>query len=275
MHLLYFRFFTKAMRDMGLIGFSEPVRSLFNQGIILGEDSEKMSKSRGNVVSPDNLVSEYGADAVRVYLMFMAPWELGGPWNSDGIGGITRFFNRVWRLVTGAPSPGREPEDIGEKDFQRLLNKTIARVTKDMENFKFNTMIAALMEFTNSLAKHQGGNLCGTALWQMAIDSLVLMLAPVAPFISEELWRRLGHTQSVHVQAWPQYDPDALVEDAIVVPIQINGKLRDTISVPTGLSKDEAMAAAHESPKIATLLDGKNIVKFIWVPDKLINLVVK
>jgi leucyl-tRNA synthetase len=181
----------------------------------------------------------------------------------------------VWRLVTGAPSPGREPEDIGEKDFQRLLNKTIARVTKDMENFKFNTMIAALMEFTNSLAKHQGGNLCGTALWQMAIDSLVLMLAPVAPFISEELWRRLGHTQSVHVQAWPQYDPDALVEDAIVVPIQINGKLRDTISVPTGLSKDEAMAAAHESPKIATLLDGKNIVKFIWVPDKLINLVVK
>lgn len=275
MHLLYVRFFTKAMRDMGLVKFSEPMRSLFNQGIILGEDSEKMSKSRGNVVSPDNLVSAYGADAVRVYLMFMAPWELGGPWNSDGIGGITRFLNRVWRLVMGDPSPGRHPENIAEKDFRRLINKTIARVTRDMESFKFNTMISALMEFTNSLVKHQGGNLCGSALWQMAIDCLVLMLAPVAPFIAEELWQHLGNTQSVHVQAWPQYDPEALVEDTIIVPIQVNGKLRDTISVPMGLSQDEAMAAAQESAKITVILQERKIIKFIWVQDKLINLVVK
>ncbi|MGI6364688.1 MAG: leucine--tRNA ligase [Bacillota bacterium] len=275
MHLLYVRFFTKAMRDMGLVKLSEPMRSLFNQGIILGEDSEKMSKSRGNVVAPDALVSEHGADAVRIYLMFMAPWELGGPWNSDGIGGITRFLNRVWRLVSDEPAPGREPEPISPEDLNRLINKTIYRVTHDMEQFKFNTMISALMEYTNSLIKHQGSNMCGAALWQQAIDSLVLMLAPAAPFIAEELWHRQGHKESVHLQAWPQYDPEALVESTITVPIQVNGKLRDTIKVPVGLSQEEAQAAAIKAEKIATILEDKKIIKFIWVPDKLINLVVK
>lgn len=275
MHLLYVRFFTKALRDIGLVKFSEPMLSLFNQGIILGEDSEKMSKSRGNVVAPDDLVDEYGADAVRVYLMFMAPWELGGPWNSDGIGGITRFLSRVWRLAINEPTPGREPEPISEKDFNRIIHKTIFRVTNDMESFKFNTMLSALMEFTNHLLRHQGSNVCGSVLWQQAIDSLILMLAPVAPFLSEELWHLQGHQKSVHLQPWPQYDPDALVEDTIVVPIQVNGKLKDTITVPAGLDQAGAQAAALQSEKIASIIQDKKILKFIWVQDKLMNLVVR
>lgn len=275
MHLLYVRFFTKAMRDMGLIEFSEPMKALFNQGIILGEDSEKMSKSRGNVVAPDDLVEQYGADTVRIYLMFMAPWELGGPWNSEGIGGMTRFLNKVWRLANQEISPGHKPESISESDFNRLIHKTIHRVTHDMENFKFNTMLSALMEYSNHLVKHQGSNVCGSALWQQAIDSLILMLAPAAPHICEELWHRQGHKDSIHLQPWPQYDPKALVEDNVIIPVQINGKLKDTISVPTGLDKDAAQKAAAASEKVASSIEGKQITKVIWVQDKLLNLVVK
>jgi len=275
MHLLYVRFFTKAMRDMGLIDFSEPMKSLFNQGIILGEDSEKMSKSRGNVVAPDDLVDKYGADAVRVYLMFMAPWELGGPWNSDGIGGAVRFLNRVWRLGNAQLPPNHQPETISEKDFRRLVHETIQKVTDDMESFKFNTMLSALMEYTNHLIKHQGSQLEQSPLWAQAVDALILMLAPVAPFITEELWSLRGHDNSVHIQPWPQYDSQALVKDSITVPIQINGKLRDTITVPTGLDQDAAQEAAQSSEKIKQLIGNKKIVKAIWVPDKLINLVVK
>lgn len=275
MHLLYVRFFTKAMRDIGLVKFSEPMKALFNQGIILGEDSEKMSKSRGNVIAPDDLVEKYGADAVRIYLMFMAPWELGGPWNSDGIGGISRFLSRVWRLAVNESSPGHKPESSTEKDFSRLIHKTVCRVTNDMESFKFNTMLSALMEFTNSLVKLQGSEISGTPLWKQAIDSLILMLAPVAPFIAEEMWSLQGHRRSVHLQEWPQYDPEALVEDTVVVPVQINGKLRDTVTVPTGLDQDAALKAALAGEKVPVFLEDKKIVKIIWVQDKLLNLVVK
>lgn len=275
MHLLYVRFFTKAMRDMGLVEFSEPMKALFNQGIILGEDSEKMSKSRGNVVAPDDLVEQYGADAVRIYLMFMAPWELGGPWNSEGIGGMTRFLNKVWRLANKEISPGHKPESISESDFNRLIHKAIHRVTHDMENFKFNTMLSGLMEYSNHLVKHQGSNVCGSVLWQQAIDSLILMLAPAAPHICEELWQRQGHKNSIHLHPWPQYDKEALVEDNVVIPVQINGKLKDTISVPTGLDRDAVQKEAATSEKIASSIEGKQIIKVIWVQDKLLNLVVK
>ena len=275
MHLLYVRFFTKAMRDMGLVRFSEPMKALYNQGIILGEDSEKMSKSRGNVISPDNLVEQHGADVVRVYLMFMAPWELGGPWNSDGIGGISRFINRVWRLVNNDPAPGHKPESISPKDFNRIIHKAIHKVTNDMESFKFNTMLSALMEFTNHLVKHQGSEICSSALWQQAIDSLILMMAPVAPHITEELWSLRGHKKSVHLQSWPEYDSEAMIQDTVTIPVQINGKLKDTITIPLETDQDSALAAAMAKEKIINSIGTKEVFKIIWVQGRLLNLVVK
>lgn len=274
MHLLYTRFFTKALRDMGLVDFSEPMRALFNQGIILGEDSEKMSKSRGNVVAPDQLVKAYGADVVRAYLMFMAPWDQGGPWSSDGIGGIQRFLNRVWRLGINEPV-NQNPEEMSKREFTRMLHKIIQKVTHDMEHFKFNTMLSALMELTNILTRTQTSSLCSTPLWHQAMDSLLLMLAPVAPFLTEELWHRRGHKASIHRQPWPQYDPAALVEETVTIAVQVNGKLRDTITIAANCSKEQALAAAKASNKVAGFIHGKALVKTIYLPDKLLNLVVR
>lgn len=274
MHLLYVRFFTKAMRDLGLVSISEPITALFNQGIILGEDGEKMSKSRGNVVAPDDLVNRYGADAVRVYLMFMAPWELGGPWNSEGINGVTRFLNRVARLAMG-----QEPESrarvVSPDDIQGFLHKTIKRVTEEMECFKFNTMISALMELSAFLAKNRGEGAQGNLLWAQAIDTLLLLLAPLTPVLSEEMWQRRGHKTSVHLQPWPTYDPEAISEKTVTVPIQINGKLRDTMVIPPGLAEEGALKAARGRDKVILALDGKTVIRTVWVPDKLLNLVVK
>lgn len=274
MHLLYTRFFTKALRDMGLVKFSEPMRALFNQGIILGEDSEKMSKSRGNVVAPDQLVEQYGADVVRAYLMFMAPWELGGPWSSEGIGGIQRFLNRVWRLATNEPV-NQNPEEVSQEEFNRVLHRTIRKVTNDMEQFKFNTMLSALMELTNMLTKTQRSSLCSTPLWHQAIDALLLMLAPVAPHLAEELWSRRGNKVSIHLQPWPLYDPEALIEDTVTIPVQVNGKLRDTITIPANSNQEEAVSAARKSNRVAGFIQGKQVVKTIYITDKLLNLVVK
>ncbi len=274
MHLLYTRFFTKAMRDMGLIDFSEPMLSLFNQGIILGEDAEKMSKSRGNVVAPDDLVDQHGADTVRAYLMFMAPWDQGGPWSDEGIGGVQRFLNRVWRLAINEPV-NQQPEEIPQEEFNRVLHKTIKKVTSDMEQFKFNTMLSAMMEMTNMLTKTQRSSLCSTPLWHQAIDTLLMLLAPVAPFMAEELWQLRGYKISVHLQPWPQYDPEAIVETEVTIPVQINGKLRDTISITAGSSQEEVVDAAMDQERIRDFIGGEEIVKVIYVPDKLLNLVVK
>ncbi|MTI94795.1 MAG: leucine--tRNA ligase [Firmicutes bacterium] len=275
MHLLYTRFFTKAMRDMGLLNFSEPMRSLFNQGIILGEDSEKMSKSRGNVVAPDDLVAEHGADTVRAYLMFMAPWELGGPWNSEGIGGISRFLNKVWRLAMGEQISTQKPQQTTEEELNRLINSTIKRVTEDMENFKFNTMLSALMEYTNQLVRWQGSKLATSPLWQQGIETLILLLAPVAPHLCEELWQQTGHQNSVHLQKWPVYDPNALVKNTIEIPVQVNGKLRGTITISPDINQEQAVEIAQKNSKINSHLQQKTIVKIIYVPKKLLNLVVK
>ena len=195
MHLLYTRFFTKAMRDIGVVDFGEPMLRLFNQGIILGEDSEKMSKSRGNVVDPDDLVSQYGADAFRAYLMFIGPWEEGGPWNSQGIEGVTRFLNRVWSVVLDEPRVA-DPEEYdaaaAERSLLRITHQTIRKATSDMEAFKFNTMLAALMEFNNYLIKAKNTPVVLTPVWGEAVRTLVLLLAPSTPHLSDELWRRLG-----------------------------------------------------------------------------------
>jgi leucyl-tRNA synthetase len=229
MHLLYARFFTKALRDIGLVDFAEPFTRLFNQGTIIYRGS-KMSKSKGNVIAPDEYVAELGADAVRGYLMFVGPWEFGGEWNDSGIVGISRWLNRVWSLVT-TDYVSLEVESEGERELRRIVHKTIKKVTEDLGKFRFNTMVASLMELTNYLSKVQEVKNVSLLLWQEAISYFLLLLAPTAPHIAEELWVRSGHSYSVHNQFWPKFDEELAKEAEITLPIEVNGKLRDKLVV--------------------------------------------
>ena len=277
MHLLYTRFFTKAMRDAGVVDFDEPMLRLFNQGMILGEDGEKMSKSRGNVVNPDDYVSRYGADAVRAFLMFIGPWDQGGPWNPRGIGGVQRFLHRVWTVVVNPPTTtaGATPSDRQIADLRRATHQTLLKVTADYEEFKYNTMIAALMGFSNTLTAAKETPVYGAAAWDEAISSLLLMMAPAMPHISEELWSRLGKPFSIHLQSWPQGDPELAKEDVIEIPVQINGKVRDRIQVAAGADKASLETAALASEKIQAWIEGKTVRKVIAVPGRMVNIVVK
>jgi leucyl-tRNA synthetase len=278
MHLLYTRFFTKAMRDMGLVDFDEPMLRLFNQGTILGEDGEKMSKSRGNVVNPDDLVAKYGADTVRAYLMFIGPWEEGGPWNSKGIEGVHRFLHRVWSVVV---EPGNEamrsaqptPEQV--RDLRRITHKTIRKVTQDMEGFQFNTMIAALMEFNNYLVRAKDTEVYGSEAWDEAIRTLILLLAPSTPHLAEELWERIGGPYSVHQQSWPAWSEELAADEMVTLVVQVNGKVRDKITVPVDIPEEEAKRMALECPNARRHYEGKEIVQVIYVPRRLVNIVVK
>ncbi len=273
MHLIYARFFTKAMRDMGLLDFDEPMTVLRNQGIILGEDNEKMSKSRGNVVAPDDLVERYGADMVRGYLMFGWRWEQGGPWDSHGIEGVARWLPRIWNLVLFPPSS----PPMGEKKIvalRRWTHKTIHRVTDDMENFAFNTIIAGLMEFTNALQKAKGTPVYGTEAWEEAIETLLLLLAPCCPHIAEELWARTGRPYSIHQQSWPEYNPDLAAEEVITLVVQINGKVRARLEVPAGITEEAARETALSDENVQRHIGGKEIRKVICVPGRLVNIVV-
>jgi leucyl-tRNA synthetase len=289
MHLLYTRFWTKAMRDLGLVEFDEPMLSLFNQGIILGEDSEKMSKSRGNVVDPDALVAEHGADAVRAYLMFIGPWDQGGLWDPRGIQGPVRFLHDVWELAqsqpgTGAaqfqPGHGAAPSQPGtgaadpqaSRMLRRAAHQTLARVTADYEAYAFNTAIAAMMELRNTL-KELRGQLADAAVWDEAIDMLLLMLAPVAPHIAEELWARRGNPYSIHLQPWPAYDAAAAAEDHVEIGVQIQGKLRDRVTLPADVGQEQAVAAALASPVVQEALNGAEPRRVIYVPGRLVNIV--
>ncbi len=276
MHLLYTRFWTKVMHDMGLVDFDEPMLRLFNQGTILGEDNEKMSKSRGNVVDPDALVARYGADAVRLFLMFLGPWDQGAPWNSRGIEGVTRFLNRAWNVVTHEPSgvAGAAP-DGDATALRRVTNQTIKRVGEDLERFAFNTAIAALMEFVNELTKARETVPATSEEWREACRALVLLLAPFAPYLGEEMWARLGGPYSVHQQPWPRYDAGAAAEETVTLVVQVNGKVRDKIEVPAAITDEEARVTALGSLHVAKLLDGKVPAKVVYVPRKLVNIVVR
>jgi leucyl-tRNA synthetase len=275
MHLFYARFFTKALRDMKLIDFGEPFTRLFNQGVIIAE-KQKMSKSRGNVVNPDDYVAELGADAVRAYLMFIAPWEQGGEWDDRGISGISRWLNRVWNLVTGGykQDAKAKPADQ-ERALARLSHQTIRKVTQDLEKLRLNTMISALMEYTNYLTKTKEEGIIGEAAWKESIDTLMLLLAPTAPHLAEELWQRTGHEYSIHNQSWPKWDEALAKEEEITLVVQVNGKLRDRIAVPVSISEDEAKEKALESPRVKAHTEGKKILKTIYVPGRLVNIVVK
>jgi len=281
MHLFYARFFTKALRDMGLVNFDEPFTRLFNQGVIIVE-RQKMSKSRGNVVTPDEYVAELGADAVRAYLMFVAPWEQGGEWDDSGISGISRWFNRVWKLVL---EPYRMKIEVvtedklnsekAHRELSRITHQTIRRVTGDLERLRFNTMIAVLMEFTNYLAKVKSIGSIFDSVWGDSIDALLLLMAPTVPHLTEELWHRTEHGDSVHTQSWPKWDKELAKDEEITLVVQVNGKLRDRIIVPTSITEAKAKQLAVESKRVEPYLEGKEVVKVIYVPGRLVNLVVQ
>ena len=274
MHLLYARFFTKVLRDLDLVGFGEPFLRLFNQGTILA-DHMKMSKSRGNVVAPDEYVAALGADVVRLYLMFIGPWEGGGDWSDSGINGVARWVNRIWELCLRYADTLPDGDGASDRAVTRLMHQTIRRVAGDLERFKFNTAIAALMELTNKLAPAYDGRTVSKGVWKEAVRSLLLMLAPMAPHAAEELWERTGGPYSIHTQQLPQWD-DALaaVEEATLV-VQVDGKVRDRITVPADISEEDAKQAALASPRVRPYTDGKSLAKVLYMPGRwLVSVVV-
>ncbi len=272
MHLFYARFFIKALKDMNLVNFDEPFTRLFNQGTIIYR-GDKMSKSRGNVIAPDEYVAELGADAVRGYLMFIGPWELGGEWNDRGIVGISRWLNRVWSLVT-TDYASRAVDSDAEKEFLHLTHKTIKEVTADLEKFCFNTMLSSLMEFSNYLSKVKGRGVVSGSLWQEAIGYFLLLLAPTAPHLAEELWNRTGHPYSIHNQPWPEYDEELAKEEEITLVIQVNGKLRDKVLVPASISEIEAKELALGRERVKAYIDGKKLTRVVYVPTRVVNIVI-
>ena len=278
MHLLYSRFFVKALRDIGIVDFDEPFTRLFNQGIIIAE-KQKMSKSLGNVITPDEYVSELGADTVRAYLMFLAPWDQGGEWNDSSISGISRWLNRIWQLVLDGYQPDDKatPDSVStaEKELARFVHQTIRRVTQDMAKFRFNTMLSALMEYTNHLSSVKETSAVSNTAWEESIDTLMRLLAPTAPHLTEELWERTGRQYSIHNQPWPQWDEKLARDEEVTLVVQVNGRLRDRKAVPASTTEAEARQIAAESARVQPHLEGKEIVKVIYVPGRLINFVVK
>jgi leucyl-tRNA synthetase len=272
MHLIYTRFFHKACRDMGIVKGPEPMIQLRNQGIVLGEDSEKMSKSRGNVVSPDDLVSHYGTDTVRAYLMFFARWDMGAPWNSSNIEGTVRWIRRVWNMMT-EPAPAGNPEPEVLRGLRRKVHQTLKSITRDFERFEFNTTVSSLMELQNEMSKARDLGAGGSQEWDEAIDFYLRMMAPITPHISEELWSILGKPYSIHTQPWPVVDEAATVEELVTLVIQVNGKVRDRITVPVTIGEEEAKSAALTSPVVQKHLGGKTPKKVVVVPGKLVNIV--
>jgi leucyl-tRNA synthetase len=279
---MYFRFFTKAMRDLGLIEFDEPVLRLMNQGIILGPDSQKMSKSRGNVVNPDEYVDRLGADTFRCYLMFIGPWGEGGPYRPEGIDGVVRWLNRVWTVVLDPPNEQRATsseqrgavDETATRGLQRRRHKAVKEVESRLNAFEFNTMIAKLMEYTNDLvAVRQAGNV-SRAAWDDAVETLMLMVAPAAPHIAEELWARTGRPYSIHQQSWPAFDEALAADEQVTVVVQVNGKVRDRLTVPADATREQVEALAMASERVSAQIDGTTIRTVVYVPGRLVNIVV-
>ncbi|TCW33150.1 leucyl-tRNA synthetase [Thermohydrogenium kirishiense] len=280
MHLLYARFVTKALRDLGYLDFDEPFKSLIHQGIILGPDGNKMSKSRGNTISPDEYINEYGSDVFRMYLMFGFAFTEGGPWNDDGIKAMSRFISRIERLVDKfiqeKDKQGKDAFDNEEKELNYVRNYTIKSVTDDAEKFQFNTAIARIMELVNALYKYDGEvENKNMKLYEETIADLIRVLAPFAPHFSEEMWERMGYSYSVFNQKWPEYDDKALVKDTIEIAIQVNGKVRGRLEIPSGATEKEIQDKALVVESIKQFIEGKEIKKVVVVKNRLVNIVVK
>lgn len=276
MHLLYARMWTKVMQDAGMIDFGEPFKTLRNQGMILAPDGQKMSKSKGNTIEPDGLIEQgYGADAIRIMELFIGPWNQPANWSVEGMGGSFRFLQRVWALAQDYQNKGEDQQSVDDTQLKRTMHRAIYRVSKDLEEMGFNTAIAALMETVNDLYKLKTEVQFAQApeTWGWAMRTLVQLLAPFAPHITEEIWEQLGETQSVHLSSWPTYDEQYLTSDTMTIVVQVNGKLRAQVSVGSGADKDQIIAAAQDDPKVAEHLSGKEIKKTIYVPGKLVNFV--
>lgn len=274
MHLLYSRFFIKALNDMELVDFQEPFLRLFSQGSILLGGS-RMSKSRGNVIAPDKYVKEMGADVVRCYLMFVGPWDQGGEWSDSGLNGIARWLRRVWSLLLRDPNAlaSETASSSEEKDTNRVLHKTIRKVTADFERFKFNTMIASMMELTNSMSDIWDRGEVSKQTWVQLVEIFLKLLAPAAPHLTEELWEKTGHKNSIHKEMWPKYQETLAAEEVITLVVQVNGKVRDRIQAPPNIDQEEAQRLSLESEKVSRHIAGKGVQKFIYVPGRLLNIV--
>lgn len=258
LHLLYSRFFTKFFKDSGMIDFEEPFKRLLTQGMVL-KDGEVMSKSRGNIVDPDSIIKKYGADTLRLFILFAAPPETELEWDDRGIEGAFKFLNRVWRIQ----------ENLKEKtnpSLLRVMHKTIKKSTEDIEGFKFNTAIASLMELTNAIYQYGAD--------KEVFSNLVVLISPFVPHFAEELWQLLGNKEGVIKAGWPKYDPKFLVEENITVVIQVNGKLRSKIDVPRDISEDRLKELVLSDDKLRPWVQGKPLKDFILVPKKLVNIVI-
>ena len=270
LHLLYSRFWHKFLYDTGYVTTKEPFKKLVNQGMILGEDGQKMSKSRGNVVNPDKVITDYGADSMRLYEMFMGPLEAIKPWSMQGVEGVHRFLQKLWRLVIDKETGGLDKvvkEIQADEATLRLLNQTIKKVGDDIENFDFNTAISAMMILVNHLMKLE-------SVPKDAVEKLVLILSPFAPHICEELWEKLGHHDTIAYENWPQYDKELIKEKEIELAIQVNGKIRDKIVVPADTDEEQIKQKALSSEKVVSAMDGKQPKKVIVIKSRLVNIVV-
>jgi leucyl-tRNA synthetase len=271
LHLLYARFWHKVLFDIGAVPQEEPFKKLFHQGIILGEDGEKMSKSRGNVVNPDTIIASHGTDSLRLYLMFLGPLEAMKPWNPRGIEGVHRFLHKVWRLAIGQdgqPNAKISPTVPPAPALEKLRHETIRKVGEDIESLRFNTAISQMMIFANALQE-------APTYTRESILTLVQLLAPFAPHLGEELWARLGETASLSTAPWPVYDPARLVATEQKVVVQINGKHRGELHAPVGASTEAVMELLRGQPKFAALIEGKTLKRTVFVPGKILNLVME
>jgi leucyl-tRNA synthetase len=265
LHLLYARFFTKVMYDLGLIDFQEPFQHLFNQGMVT-LNGAKMSKSKGNVVNPEDIVEQFGTDALRMYELFMGPPEEDAEWNTNGLEGVARFLGRVYRLVVShadAPSPSRP-------SLEKLRHRFLASLHERMESFRLNTAVSAFMEYLNALQAE-----AASGIDRATLETIAVTIAPFAPHLGEELWERLGHRESVFQATWPTYDEKWLKDDEVEIAVQVNGRVRAKLVIAADADAPTAVQAAKAHPEVAEWLDGKEIVKEIYVPGRLVNLVVK
>ena len=279
MHLLYARMWTKVMQDAGLVEFSEPFKTLRNHGMILAPDGQKMSKSKNNTIEPESLVEQgYGADSIRIMELFIGPWNQAANWSVEGMGGSFRFLQRIWTLVQEYNSNTSSTNDKQdhEQEIYRATHQAIKSVSSDFEELGFNTAVATLMELVNKLYKLKAeDNFSNRDTWKFAIESLLQLLSPFAPHIADELWEQMGHDESIHLSSWPKFDDKYLISDQVTVVVQVNGKLRAQLELPAEVNEEAVTKAATENEKVKAQIEGKTIIKSIYIPGKVINLVVK